>query len=637
MIEKMKYINIMGHVNDFDEIVKNYVAKYDMQLENAINELNDMDDIVPFQTTNPYSGYVNAVNKFINNVKINENSIDDISEERTFEIINILRTHFSSLDLKLKGLGESREHLRDQIATFEPFVELDFNIDKLSHFNFLTYRFGKMPVTNFMQFEKFLYDDKDILFVKGKSDEDYIYCVYFTSKYSTDRVDSIFSSLNFDIIHLQFDLFGMSFEKDSKEAYKLMTDKLKVIEDEINKIISTSMEECGITIDEFSRAYNKILTLNYFYETRKYAAKTPKNFFILVGWISEKDSKKFDEATLADEKVIVMLQNEDKAKASTPPTKLKNLPFVKPFEQFVKMYGIPTYGEIDSTFYLAITYTLIFGIMFGDVGQGLILAALGLFLKVKKNIALGSILSIIGLSSTFFGFLYGSVFGFEEFIPALWIKPYENINQILTTTVVLGIVLIFISMALNIINAINKKDLSRFLLNPNGISGIIFYATLLYTAVASFFGYPLNKWIIAPLLIIPILVIAFREPLSNIMKGEKAIHGSIVFFIIETIVELFEILLTYFTNTVSFVRVGAFALSHAGMMSVVLMLSETSAHSHNIVGIIIGNALVICVEGVIVGIQVLRLEFYEIFSRFFDGDGKEFVSYKYKNIKNKNV
>ena len=94
----------------------------------------------------------------------------------------------------------------------------------------------------------------------------------------------------------------------------------------------------------------------------------------------------------------------------------------------------------------------------------------------------------------------------------------------------------------------------------------------------------------------------------------------------ESFFELFEILLSFVTNTMSFVRVGAFALNHAGMMSVVLLFMHQISGAGSIVVAIFGNLLVMGIEGLIVGIQVLRLGFYEMFSRFYDGDGKAFHS-----------
>ena len=109
-----------------------------------------------------------------------------------------------------------------------------------------------------------------------------------------------------------------------------------------------------------------------------------------------------------------------------PPTKLKNPKLFKPFEMYVKMYGLPAYGEMDPTWFVAITYSFIFGVMFGDVGQGLLLLIGGALIYHFKKIPLAGIISTAGFFSTIFGFMFGSIFGFEDVIPALWLRPMKS-------------------------------------------------------------------------------------------------------------------------------------------------------------------------------------------------------------------
>jgi V/A-type H+/Na+-transporting ATPase subunit I len=90
------------------------------------------------------------------------------------------------------------------------------------------------------------------------------------------------------------------------------------------------------------------------------------------------------------------------------------------------MYGLPAYNEFDPTIFLAITYIFIFGCMFGDAGQGLLLVIGGALLYKLKKMDLGAIISMAGVFSTIFGFLYGSVFGFEHVIPAIWMQPMKT-------------------------------------------------------------------------------------------------------------------------------------------------------------------------------------------------------------------
>ena len=369
---------------------------------------------------------------------------------------------------------------------------------------------------------------------------------------------------------------------------------------------------------------------------RKFAAHTRESFYV-VGWVSEKEAKNI-EKRLADEPNILLVEEEpDIIKNATPPIQLKNPKIFRPFEMFVKMYGLPSYTEIDPTSLLAVTYVLMFGIMFGDFGHGLILAVGGFLLYKLKKMDLGGIVSLAGVSSMVFGLLYGSVFGNEEIFrncsltaPFAIINPMKEINTILIATVALGAVIILIAMLVNIINALKNRQWGRLLFDQNGIAGMIFYISVIVTAVNMFYPLHLQMPLIAIIgIVLPLLLIFLKEPLSGLVEGKPNWKpAKIGEFILESFFELFEIVLSFATNTISFVRLGAFALGHGSMMSVVFILAGMTSGIGSVIITILGNALVIALEGLVVGIQALRLEFYEMFSRYYTGDGREFISIK---------
>lgn len=296
------------------------------------------------------------------------------------------------------------------------------------------------------------------------------------------------------------------------------------------------------------------------------------------------------------------------------------------------MYGVPNYNEIDPTPFLAVVYTLLFGIMFGDVGHGLCLAAIGLvMILLKKGGFLAKLLVPLGLSSTLFGFMYGSVFGFEgehALIRPLWYTPFEGSASMMNTliySVALGVVIILLCMAFNIVNGIRQKNWQKILFSQNGVAGMVFYALVLFCAISAMqgSGHPMTVAII--FIVISLILMFLQEPLGKLLAKKKdwmpEEKGG---FFVEAFFELFEVILSFVTNTVSFLRVGAFALNHAGMMSVVVMFMLQLNPAGSVAIAIFGNLLVIGLEGLIVGIQVLRLGFYEMFSRFYSGDGREF-------------
>ena len=300
------------------------------------------------------------------------------------------------------------------------------------------------------------------------------------------------------------------------------------------------------------------------------------------------------------------------------------------------MYGLPDYHEIDPTIFVALTYSFIFGIMFGDVGQGLLLAVGGFLLYKLKKMDLAAIIGTAGIFSTFFGFMFGSIFGFEDIIDAVWLRPSEamtlvpglgNMNTVFVAAIVFGMFLILITMIFHIINAVKVKNVEGIWFDQNSVCGLVFYGALTLCALLYLTGNALPATIVlAVMFLVPLVIIMLKEPITRLAeKKTPAIEGSKPMFFVQSFFELFEIMLSFLSNTLSFVRIGAFAVSHAAMMGVVLMLAGAeSGENINWLIIVLGNAFVCAMEGLIVGIQVLRLEYYEMFSRFYKGSGKEF-------------
>ncbi len=353
-------------------------------------------------------------------------------------------------------------------------------------------------------------------------------------------------------------------------------------------------------------------------------------FFYVVGWMDKKSAKALEkEISATDDVVMFYIEDADNVKSIQPPTKLKNNRVFKPFEMFVKMYGLPSYGEIDPTPILAITYILFFGIMFGDVGQAAVLSIAGFIIYKLKKWDLGGIVGWIGISGVIFGFIYGSFFGNEEIIPHLLhttpVKPMEQAITMLIATIAIGALIIIFGMVLNVINAIKRGDKGEMIFGHNGIAGIVFYVSMLAMALNMILKLGLPNKLFTLLLVISVIMMYMCEPFSKLIAGERNWLPKKGMFYVENLFEMFEVILSFFTNTLSFLRIGAFAIVHVGMMMVVAVLSAGGGVGGAVVAVI-GNVLVMALEGLIVCIQVLRLEYYEMFSRYFTGRGKEFVS-----------
>lgn len=583
MIEKMFFIDFVGYIKNIDDVIENYILKFNMYPESENSIFNKSSNFV----------LCKRAEKLLHDK--NDNTPENLNETKINEIASNLQNEYENLKTLLNNLRH--------------FKNFDFDYSQLAEFKFIHYKFGFMPLNNYKQYRAFLYDEKDIFLFESEIDENFIWCAYFTYAGHAKDVDNIFSALNFETIDLPFEINGLELSGSMSKVLNELKKKLSDLKIELKK--NNLLPETQKT----NFAQKK-------HDLKKFCIDLNEKFFVFKGWISKKSLTLLNNEIKNDDSVMLIV---DKNTQKDPPVLLKNNFLFRPFEFFVKMYGLPDYREIDPTPFLAITYTILFGLMFGDIGQGFVLFTIGILLSFLKKSPLFKIISILGISSMIFGTFYGSIFGFEELLPAIWLKPSGNITFILFFSVGTGIFLILLSMLFNLINCEKIKDYAGMFFNSNGICGISFYVSVIVLAVSAF----TNKNFLPPsilfyIAIVNLIFIAFANPIKKFLRGEKKIFGSNIFlFLLETLIELFETVLTYFTNTVSFIRVGAFALSHAGMMNVVMLLAQTKSGSYNWPIVFFGNILVIALEGLIVGIQALRLEFYEMFGRFFKGTGRK--------------
>jgi V/A-type H+/Na+-transporting ATPase subunit I len=317
------------------------------------------------------------------------------------------------------------------------------------------------------------------------------------------------------------------------------------------------------------------------------------------------------------------------------PVALHNPRFMRPFQTLVTTYARPMYNELDPTFLIAITFPLLFGAMFGDAGQGAVLAVLGWLVANRKIKALagmadlGGLVMVCGVVAAVFGFLYGSFFGIEHLLPALWLHPLENIMQILILAIGVGVVILVAGFLIGMFNAWVARDWGRLLFDRNGVAGFILYLTMLAIVAGTMTGRTILPMPVAVvLLVISGVAIMLSEVLKRLVEGHRPlIVEGIGTYAIQAFFELFETLISFLSNSLSYVRVGAFAVAHAGLSQVIFILAALASPGHGVVYwivVAIGNVFIIGFEGLIVGIQTMRLEYYEFFSKFFKGGGTSY-------------
>ncbi len=534
---------------------------------------------------------------------------------------------------------------------------MDENLHDLLNMKYVIFRFGRIPAAYYDDCLELVKARDDVYFIRTGEDTEngFVYGAYFVLPHSVEQVDSIFGAQHFTRIQLAKNLTGTADETklDLMNGIESDTKRISELEQERRELVAAERED-------FLSHYSYVRFMSECCSLRSLAGYHNGSFY-LVGWIPKSDEESFareleefagivseETGAEADGRMLLVrapttgglpvvisekpssgelscvLSDGDNAAGIKPPVRLRSGFLSRIYAPFVEMYGLPAYNEADPRLFMAITYTLLFGIMYGDIGQGVVLCLFGLLLWRWKKMWLGRILALCGVSSAIFGAVYGSVFGFEDWLPGYKVLEGGNTMRILIAAVALGVVLLMVCMVINIVNGIRQKDWGKVLFSPNGLAGMLLYLSIA-AGVAVRFAFGVNLFIapyILGLIVLPLLCILGQEPLGRLVSGVRPwLPESIGIFFVEGFFELFETMLTYVSNTISFLRVGAFAISHAGMMMVVMLLTSDGK---SIPGVILGNILVMCIEGMLVCIQVLRLEFYEMFGRFYTGGGQKF-------------
>jgi V/A-type H+-transporting ATPase subunit I len=364
-------------------------------------------------------------------------------------------------------------------------------------------------------------------------------------------------------------------------------------------------------------------------------------FVVISGWIPEHalEPVRHTVEAAAPGAVVDVERPGDLPRAADGALRIpilhRNPLLLRPFQPLIELYGTPQYREVQPTAFFAVSFLLMFGLMFGDVGHGAVLAFAGycLFRFVPRFLDYGILLGEAGVVSMMFGLLYGSLFGIEDLLPVLWMSPLDDLPSFMRVAVGLGATLVSLGLILNVVNCWRAGERLAALASPHGLFGAFLYWTTLALLARAFVS-PLAVpgwlvWILAggaglllllraPLVARLAVAAPDRLTMPSAPRWLRLLEGS---------VELVDTLFAYFANTISFVRIGAFAAVHAGIFLAMFAVSDVLVHLRfggplALAVLVVGNVVVILLEGLTVSVQVLRLEYYEFFGKFFRGGGE---------------
>lgn len=310
----------------------------------------------------------------------------------------------------------------------------------------------------------------------------------------------------------------------------------------------------------------------------------------------------------------VVILTREPGRHETVPTLIRHPAWLRPFATLVQSFGTPRYGEFDPTWLFAVTYIAMFGMMFGDIGHGLVIAGLGFWFR-RRLMGFAPFIIGAGLSSAFFGVLYGSIFGFEHLIHAVWVAPLTDPVRMLLAALYWGIGFILLATLLNVYNLWVVKRRREAIWSGKGLAGIVLYIALIQAASQWMRDGSVSGGILLVAVIALVTILGHYWRHSDRPFGERSITVAI---------EGFETVMGFLSGTLSFLRVAAFSLNHVALASAVFALAAMMDAFGHWTTVVLGNVFIIVLEGAIVAIQTMRLEYYEGFSRFFGGDGLEF-------------
>ncbi len=632
----MKFVMASGPLSQLNKLITALCGDGTFHPEPASSFISPTMGYAPLNEENPYTPTLSAVRELAQQFSIDleagKPQKGTVIDDKTKEYIDSLGARVRDAVEQNNALNEQIEECREAIEKYKHFTGLGVPLEDVFACKFISIRFGHLPKDSYLKLNKGYGDNPYILFVPASVDEKGYWGCYFSPKDKEEDVDKIFAALHFDRLHIP------SAVGTTQEIVDSLEENIRIIETqkrELNEQVNEIWRKEG---DRIRALYSKLQQLSTVFELRRYAVAHDNSCFF-TGWIPAKGEERLREKLLRYPEFVVEIEDPEKDSTVTPPTRLKNFVAFRPFKYFVEMYGVPSYHDIDITAFVAITYTLLFGIMFGDMGQGLLLILIGLLMWKLKGMDLGKILVPCGVSSMIFGFVFGSVFGFEELLDPVYHKlgwpgkplsVMESINTVLLVAIAIGVTLVVVAMLLNVVSCIKKKKLGSALFSENGLTGVVVYlsaASLAYTFMSHKELIPSR--VAAVLLAVGLLILFNKELIAGSIDERRLQKPeSISDYLMQNLFETIEYILSYFSNTVSFLRVGAFVIVHASMMMVVFTLAGDPKSVKGIVVIILGNALVVALEGLLSGIQGLRLEFYEMFSRFYEGEGRSFRAAK---------
>ncbi len=516
-----------------------------------------------------------------------------------------------------------------------------------SRHSFISMEIGKLPARNVPQFEDDMKGLPSLHVAMGEEDEMAHYLL-ISMKRDKEQVRDILARVGWTEVELPTEL--MSVKKDVSNE---LSSKLEALAKEQKELAGKVNDIVKKQEGHLKDVWVKLRVNELFYKVQE-NFKSSSRTVVFTGWLPAPKQERLTKAIrrACEQRCYLEWQRPETSAvaAEEVPVQFNNPRVFAPFQMLVRNFGVPQYGTIDPTPFVMPIYLIMFGLMFADVGQGLVLSALGglgvwwLKDRPEKQSArqLSWLIVWCGMASMVFGALFGSYFG-AGLLDPIWFDFHgivsghsagnsviNDIFDILSITIYFGISVIALGLVFNWINVIRAKKWMELVFDKGGILGGWMYAGGVYIAyhmVSTGYRELPSSGKLFLLAGLPGLLLFVKEPYHYFKHSPPEAGGEfnpliILNWLMQWVVELLEIFSGYLSNTLSFMRVAGLGIAHVCLMISFFTLAEMTSGIGAVIVLILGNMLVIGLEGLSAAIQALRLNYYEFFTKFFHGTGK---------------
>jgi V/A-type H+-transporting ATPase subunit I len=560
--------------------------------------------------------------------------------DKTRPAVEEIEKEVKNITDQLSSSNKKVEQLESIHIQVEPLTDIDIDVSALRDLRYLYSVLGTIPAENIDRLQTSLARIPFVLQVLRHEPQKSVVWLAGT-RLNSDVLERAARSAYLNPINLPADYQGTPVQIDQTLHVDLANEQKKIAD--LTKSLTQLSEKYKSQLQSLFwnvRASRLLTDAIVRFGQLRYT-------YVIVGWIPADNLENIKQRLKQVSKgaLIEAFPAKREDKNQDVPVSLSNPRLLRPFQLLTTTYARPQYGEIDPTPVIAFIFPLLFGAMFGDLGQGLVLVGLGWLLtsrRVKSFLglaSLGPIFTACGATAAIFGILYGSFFGYENILKHLWIRPVDNILQILIYTVIAGVVLLTIGFLVSIFNAYKRRDWGTLFFDHYGIAGLMLYWSLVGLGAGALAPtLPLRPIVFVPFAVIGGVGVMFSEIFKHLVESHRPlVEGGAGTFAVQAFFELFETLISFLSNSLSFVRVGAFAVAHGTLSAVFFILAQQVSPAHGIgywFIFLLGNIFIVGFEGLIVGIQTMRLSYYEFFGKFFTGGGKRFEPLTLRSAEN---